>query len=54
MFRKIVAGVVAALVVGSLWLAVSSPEEDSALFNCHLHGDNVCGTTPGPFGFSNL
>lgn len=29
-------------------------EETSLLFNCHWHGNQICGTTDGLFGFVAL
>lgn len=36
-------------------LLASDPEEGEALFNCHIHGDRVCGASAGGvLGFVNL
>ncbi|WP_190821988.1 hypothetical protein [Saccharopolyspora pogona] len=56
MFRKLATAIAiaAAVATGALTLAVFQAEEDSALFNCHLSGDQDCGEEPTALGFVNL
>lgn len=56
--RKTVANVLAFAIslfcLGVVLLLTAQPAEDSVFFNCHLHGNEVCGADEGLGGFVNL
>lgn len=52
--RALLIALAVAVVVGAVAYTLVPVAEDDRWFNCHLHGNGVCGDTPGPLGFTNL